>query len=882
MHNAERCFFIPEVIQSSALDCGPAVIKALLSGFNIDANYENLREHCHTDIDGTSIEALESILIEFGLNATQLLTPKEHFLLPEAEVLPAIAVVVQPNGMPHFIVVWRIVSGWAQIMDPGTGRHWITLKSLQERLYTHQQLIDESAWQQWVTSGEFSQLLKVRMLTICNDADWAQSCIDIALQSDDWQSITKLDAATTMIMKVIRSGAIKPGEQAALLLNHSYQTPELISPDNYIAEPEDEGTIYMSGVVIIHVAGKQSSTTPRSNEPSNEDEKAKFDEQSVTPERTIYRALMEDGLLHPMVLFVGILLASFGLALEVIVLRGLVEVSQQISLFSQKLEIMHFVLLFFFALLILEWPLAVTSRAIGRRIEVRIRQRFLEKLPKLGERYFSSRLSSDMIQRAYELRQLRNIPVLGFNVIKITLQIVFITIGLAVLFPQGTVIIAFSCIAILACTFATQPLMQEQDLTFRTHISGLSNFYLDALRGLKTIRSHSSGTAVRIEHERLLVNWMKAGWRFCASYEHVALFNFLIGSALTVWVVLSYVDFGGDASGLLVLLYWMLYLPQLGGMLAENVQQYPSLRNRLIRALEPLSVPDENTNWYPQTSNSEEKAHKKQKLPKGAKIKLNNIDLELTGQRVLSNWNVCIEPSEHIAIVGQSGSGKSSLAGLLLGLYKPANGGTLIIDGSLYQGEQISKLHQEMVWIAPEVQMWNQSIAANIKYGNDSQRDVAPAVYEQAELIDILNQLSDEQSDALGECGGLLSGGEGQRVRIARGFNKQSPRLVIMDEPFRGLPKAQRQRLLHKAQLLWKDATVIIISHHIEDTKDFKRVWVVDDGQLVEDDSPTALLSDANSLYTQLFQEQGNAQRDIWHSTKFKRLRLENGKLLED
>lgn len=99
-------FLVPEVVQTSAMDCGPATLKCLLEGFGIPVSYGRLREACQTDVDGTSIDTLEETAIQLGLDAEQVMIPADHLLLAEAQALPAIVVVRQPNGLTHFIVVW--------------------------------------------------------------------------------------------------------------------------------------------------------------------------------------------------------------------------------------------------------------------------------------------------------------------------------------------------------------------------------------------------------------------------------------------------------------------------------------------------------------------------------------------------------------------------------------------------------------------------------------------------------------------------------------------------------------------------------------------------------------------------------------------------------
>ena len=107
-----RRLIVPEVVQTSAMDCGPAVLKCLLQGFGIPVHYGRLREACQTDVDGTSIDVLEEVAQRLGLEAEQVMLPVEHLLLPEAEALPAILVVSHdPAVVAHAGRVLRIEGG---------------------------------------------------------------------------------------------------------------------------------------------------------------------------------------------------------------------------------------------------------------------------------------------------------------------------------------------------------------------------------------------------------------------------------------------------------------------------------------------------------------------------------------------------------------------------------------------------------------------------------------------------------------------------------------------------------------------------------------------------------------------------------------------------
>ena len=118
-------YFIPEVIQTSAEDCGPAALKALFGGFGIYLSYNRLREACQTDDHGTSIEALEDISKQLGMQTVQSVLQPDLILLERTACLPAIVTVRLPDGGSQTVVLWRVHGPWLQVMDPEAGRVFV-------------------------------------------------------------------------------------------------------------------------------------------------------------------------------------------------------------------------------------------------------------------------------------------------------------------------------------------------------------------------------------------------------------------------------------------------------------------------------------------------------------------------------------------------------------------------------------------------------------------------------------------------------------------------------------------------------------------------------------------------------------------------------------
>jgi ATP-binding cassette subfamily B protein len=304
-------------------------------------------------------------------------------------------------------------------------------------------------------------------------------------------------------------------------------------------------------------------------------------------------------------------------------------------------------------------------------------------------------------------------------------------------------------------------------------------------------------------------------------------------------------------------------------------------RNRAFRRLEPLDAPEERDIVQSNITDSADpvNADIRDKIH-GVSVVLENLNVQAGGHSILQNIDLQIKAGEHVAIVGPSGAGKSSLVGLLLGWHRPGSG-RILIDGEPLSGKRLQQLRRETAWVDPAVQIWNRSLLDNLLYGNgiDSTGQMNAAI-ERADLFRVLERLPDGLQTALGESGGLVSGGEGQRVRLGRAMLRERARLVILDEPFRGRDRRQRSDLLARARTHWANATLIFISHDVADTLSFDRVLVIEHGKIVEDEIP-AVLRSRSSRYSNLLEAERDVRQGLWESTQWRRLNPEQGVLQE-
>ncbi|MES1165591.1 MAG: ABC transporter ATP-binding protein, partial [Verrucomicrobiota bacterium] len=541
-------------------------------------------------------------------------------------------------------------------------------------------------------------------------------------------------------------------------------------------------------------------------------------------------------------------------------------------------------------LFMVEFPLVLGTRRLGRALDVGLRRAFLRKLPRLGDRYFSSRPVSDMAERAHLLHKVRLLPALAAHLARAVVELILMTAAIVWLYPAGAPLAVGLLVVACAVPLLGSSVLTERDLRLRMHSGSLMRFYLDALLGLSAVRTHGAERAMARAHGDRLDEWRRAGRAAVAAALFIESGVVLVSAFGAGALVLGSLARGGGgptaAATSLLLLFFALGLPTQAAKLVALWRQLPDHRNVTLRLIEPLGAPDEQAAPHvPAASTVASGGGQEPAAPAvaPASIVLDGVSVQAGGHLVLRDISCEIAPASHVAIVGPSGAGKSTLLGLLLGFYRPF-AGRVLVDGQDLDGSAgtLAGLRSRTAWIEPAVQLWNRSLEDNVAYGslsNPAPDDVARALAD-AELMEVVSRLPEGAATLLGEGGGLLSGGEGQRVRLARELVRvPHPRLVLLDEPFRGLDRDARRRLMDRARRRWAGATLIAVSHDIEHTQDFSRVLVIDGGRVVEDGEPARLAVTPGSLYAELLASELRVQAQRWAAPFWRRLIVRGGRV---
>ncbi|HGM9954347.1 TPA: cysteine/glutathione ABC transporter permease/ATP-binding protein CydD [Providencia stuartii] len=257
-------------------------------------------------------------------------------------------------------------------------------------------------------------------------------------------------------------------------------------------------------------------------------------------------------------------------------------------------------------------------------------------------------------------------------------------------------------------------------------------------------------------------------------------------------------------------------------------------------------------------SDGEQKTETGDKTPQDKPIQIEANKLEIyshDGQRLVGPLDFTIEPQQRIAVVGQSGAGKSSLLNLLLGFlpYK----GSIKINGDELKELCPDKWRALIGWVGQNPHLPEQTLIENICLGKPtaSEAEIQQAI-DDAYVSEFLPMLPDGLNTHLGDYAARLSVGQAQRVAVARTLLKPS-RILLLDEPAASLDAHSEKRVMHTLNQLAQQQTTIMVTHLLEETVNYDQIWVMANGQIIQ-----------RGHYAQLSQSEGPFARLLAHRSE--------------
>jgi subfamily B ATP-binding cassette protein MsbA len=241
---------------------------------------------------------------------------------------------------------------------------------------------------------------------------------------------------------------------------------------------------------------------------------------------------------------------------------------------------------------------------------------------------------------------------------------------------------------------------------------------------------------------------------------------------------------------------------------------------------------------------------------KNARINFNNLNFsyEIEEGKTLESVNLEFEGGKMTSIVGHSGSGKSTILNLIPRFYD-AQSGDISIDGQSIYNVTIESLRNEISMVSQETTLFDDTIKNNIKYGRENATD--EEIFQAAKLSycnEFISNLPDKYETLIGENGVRLSGGEKQRISIARAMMKKSS-IILLDEATSSLDSETESKIQNALKILTKDKTTIVIAHRLSTILNSNNIYVIDSGKIIDHGKHEKLMINSK-LYKNFYEKQ--------------------------
>ncbi|BBW91307.1 ABC transporter [Pseudoalteromonas sp. PS1M3] len=427
---------------------------------------------------------------------------------------------------------------------------------------------------------------------------------------------------------------------------------------------------------------------------------------------------------------------------------------------------------------------------------------------------------------------------LMFNIVPTLFEILTVAIIFGSLFSIWFALITLLAVGVYILFTVTVTQWRNRFIRESNAADNLSNTRaIDSLLNYETVKYFNNEQFEAKTYDSFLANWetarLKNRMSLLALNSGQAL---IIASAITalMWLGSSEVVTGSLSIGELVMInaYMIqLFLPLnfLGFVYREIRRALTDLENMLgllNKKPQVTNAPNANT----------------LNVPNG-EIAFNNVSFSYNASRpILNNISFKVKAGSKVAIVGASGAGKSSLARLLYRFYDVTSG-SITIDNQAISSVTLDSLRKAIAIVPQDTVLFNTTIRENIAYGRPSasDSDIDKAI-EMAHLKDFINTLADGDKTRVGERGLKVSGGEKQRIAIARAILKQSP-ILIFDEATSALDSQAEQAILKAMHEVASEHTSIVIAHRLSTITDAHTIIVLKSGQIVEQGQHNELLT---------------------------------------
>jgi len=498
-----------------------------------------------------------------------------------------------------------------------------------------------------------------------------------------------------------------------------------------------------------------------------------------------------------------------------------------------------------------------TIIVMSRRIEYDLKNDVYQHYQSLPLSFYRRNNTGDLMARISEdVSRVRMYvgPAIMYGINLLTLFLMVIPIMISV--NAKLTLYALIPLPILSISiYYVNNIINKRSEEIQKSLSGLSTFVQEAFSGIRVIKAFSrekdqseqfATQSEDYKHKSLRLAFVNALF--------FPLIMALIGLSviLTVYIGGTEVIRGAISTGNIA--EFIIYV----NMLTWPVASLGWVSSIVQRAAASQKRINEFTNTH--TDIVSEKALKKELE---GHIAFNKVSFTYpdSGITALKNVSFKVAPGETLAIIGTTGSGKSTIANLLCRMYDTTEG-SIDIDGQNIKDYHINNYRSQIGYVPQDVFLFSDTIKNNIAFGaqNFNTTEVEEAA-KNADLEENISRFPDGYDTSIGERGISLSGGQKQRVSIARAIIR-NPNILILDDCLSAVDTKTENVILHNLAQIMKGRSSVIISHRVSSAKLADHIIVLDDGQIIEQGSHESLLA-ANNIYKELYDKQLQADEGV-------------------
>ena len=490
---------------------------------------------------------------------------------------------------------------------------------------------------------------------------------------------------------------------------------------------------------------------------------------------------------------------------------------------------------------------------VSRFIEFDVKNEIFSHYQSLDQIFYKKNRTGDLMNRISEdVSKVRMYygPVImyGTNAIVLFIIIIFYMYSVA---PKLTIYSLIPLPILSVFIYRISNLINKKSTLVQESLSDLSTYSQESFSGISVLKSFNIQDIIFNRFDKYALNSFKNNLSLAKIQAwFFPIILFLIGLSNLIVIYIGGKEFIDGNIEIGVIAEFIIYVNMLTwpvtlvGWVTSIVKQAEASQKRINEFLDSESSLQNGTSRLGKTNNKD--------------ITFKNIDLryDQTGIEIFESFNLKIKSGKVLGIVGKVGSGKTSVANLISRIYDPQKGDIFIGDKNL-KSIEISELRSLISYVPQNNFLFSESIRRNIEFGNPSSTmDEIINAAKLAEIDQEIRKFENGYETILGERGVTLSGGQAQRISIARSFIKDSE-IYLFDDCFSSLDSDTEDRILKNLKNNFLNKTLIIISHRVSCVKHADNIIVLDNGKIIQSGNHKEL-SKNEGYYKDLYLKQNS------------------------